>query len=181
VRFLGPFNCAGYEVQRAPDRLGAHRNAIVFLLLPEGMEGVPNGDTPHSNVAARAASLSELRREAMTAAKGVERTSANEARQSYYMRSDIIHRYVLRRATGNCECCGNEAPFVTLAGEPYLEPHHIRRLGDGGPDDPRFMGAVCPDCHAEIHYGRNGGTLNDGLQSRVDAIEAALDRGAVQG
>jgi hypothetical protein len=36
-----------------------------------------------------------------------------------------------------------------------LEPHHIRRLGDGGPDDPRFMGAVCPNCHREIHHGDN--------------------------
>jgi 5-methylcytosine-specific restriction protein A len=174
VRFLGPFSCAGYEVEAAPDRLGAQRNAIVFLLVSGGTENSTIGDVPKEPQAdqpSSSASLSELRREAMNAARRVDRISVDEARRLYYVRSETIRKYVLRRAAGHCECCAKEAPFVRTTGEPYLEPHHIRRLGDGGPDDPRFMGAVCPNCHAEIHYGTNGGSLNDALQSRVNARE----------
>jgi 5-methylcytosine-specific restriction enzyme A len=183
VRFLGPFTCSGYDIEQAPDRLGAQRNATVFLLMPEDSE-IGNrfdGDTLALPVAASDVSLSELRRGAMTAARNIGRISGSEARRSYYMRSEIVRKYVLRRAAGQCECCGHKAPFITSAGEPYLEPHHIRRLGDGGPDDPRFMGAVCPNCHAEIHYGSNGGSLNNDLQSHVNKRERALDRGAVRG
>jgi 5-methylcytosine-specific restriction protein A len=149
----------------------------VFLLVPEGSAtGGNTGDTDTSPVSASDVSPNELRTAAFAAATNVGQTSASEARRSYYIRSEMVRRYVLRRAGGVCECCGKEAPFITSAGAPYLEPHHIRRLGDGGPDDPRFMGAVCPNCHTEIHYGRNGGSLNDGLQSHVKAKEVALAR-----
>jgi HNH endonuclease len=63
--------------------------------------------------------------------------------------------------------CNNPAPFKTVAGTAYLEPHHIRRLTDGGPDDRRFVGAVCPNCHREIHHGQNGSKLNESLQAAV--------------
>lgn len=182
VRFLGPFGCTGYQIEPAPDRLGAQRNAIVFSLVPEGSgTGVAaDSGTDTAPLVAPNASFSELRTAAIAAARSVGRISANEARRSYYIRSETVRRYVLQRACGKCECCAKEAPFLTNAGEPYLEPHHIRRLGDGGPDDPRFMGAVCPNCHAEIHYGRKGRAVNDGLQSRVNARELALEHGGFQ-
>lgn len=43
------------------------------------------------------------------------------------------------------------APFQRKDGTPYLEPHHIQRLADEGPDHPKWVGAVCPSCHREIH------------------------------
>jgi 5-methylcytosine-specific restriction protein A len=58
---------------------------------------------------------------------------------------------------------------------PYLEPHHIRRLTDGGPDDPRAMGAVCPNCHREIHHGTDGQKRNLELQARVTRKETAAE------
>jgi 5-methylcytosine-specific restriction protein A len=60
---------------------------------------------------------------------------------------------------------------VTLSGSPYLEPHHIRRISDGGPDDPRFMGAVCPNCHREIHFGLRGDEKNAALLANVQLKE----------
>jgi 5-methylcytosine-specific restriction protein A len=67
---------------------------------------------------------------------------------------------------------------MTIAGTPYLEPHHIRRLTDQGPDDPRHMAALCPNCHREVHYGKNGEVLNQHLQECVFARESdrLLDR-----
>lgn len=83
-------------------------------------------------------------------------TSAKEARHFYYQRSEAVRRYVLARAGGTCECCSDPAPFVRADGSPYLEPHHTRRLSDGGPDDPRFVAGICPTCHRHIHYGQGG-------------------------
>ena len=53
-------------------------------------------------------------------------------------RSAAVREYVLARSTGVCEGCGTPAPFVTAQGAPYLEPHHTRRLSDGGPDHPAW-------------------------------------------
>jgi hypothetical protein len=61
-----------------------------------------------------------------------------------------VKAYVLRRANGCCEACGEEAPFVRKDGTPYLEPHHTRRVADGGPDHPAWVAAICPTCHRQI-------------------------------
>src|SRR5262249_21654603 len=93
------------------------------------------------------------------------------SRQTYYERSAIVRAYVLRRAGGKCESCGGPAPFERLNGEPYLEPHHIRRLADGGPDHPSSVGAVCPACHRGIHHGKNGAGPNGRLAVFVAELE----------
>ncbi len=51
---------------------------------------------------------------------------------------------------------GAVAPFKTTKDEEYLEPHHTRRIADGGPDHHRWVAAVCPNCHRRIHYGKMG-------------------------
>ena len=55
--------------------------------------------------------------------------------------------HLQKRANVVCEACGDPAPFVTLDGRPYLEPHHIQGLLEGGPDDPRWLAARCTNCH----------------------------------
>jgi 5-methylcytosine-specific restriction enzyme A len=79
--------------------------------------------------------------------------------------------YVLRRAHGTCEACGAPAPFLTTAGRPYLEAHHTRRLSDGGPDDPRWGIAVCPNCHRRAHYADDGEDFNEALKSKLATLE----------
>ena len=74
---------------------------------------------------------------------------------------------MLRRSNGVCECCDTEAPFKTKQGRPYLEPHHLRRISDGGPDDPRWVATVRPNCHKEVHYGIDGGLLNQKLVDKL--------------
>lgn len=70
---------------------------------------------------------------------------------NYYQRSEAVRQYVLARADGVCEGCNQPAPFMNKKGKPYLDPHHIRRLTDGGPDDPRYIIGLCPNCHREVH------------------------------
>ncbi|WP_348641094.1 HNH endonuclease signature motif containing protein [Martelella sp. HB161492] len=56
-------------------------------------------------------------------------------------------------------------------GEPYLEPHHLRRLSDGGPDHPAHVISLCPNCHRRVHFGRDATEYNQSLVTRMRAIE----------
>ena len=84
-----------------------------------------------------------------------------------------MREYVLARAAGACESCGQQAPFRRHDGTAYLEPHHTRRLSDGGPDHPRLVGAVCPNCHREIHHGAEREEKNRELQHHLGVLEEA--------
>lgn len=86
-------------------------------------------------------------------------------------RSEAVRVYVLRRADGICEGCHTPAPFYTSDGKPYLEPHHTRRLADGGPDHPRWVAALCPNCHARVHYGADGDEFNAEIIKTLAGLE----------
>ncbi len=174
VRFLGTFSCASYEIRNGRDRHGTPRRAIVFHLLPTSDEPNP----PEAAEPAQAAgqkepmqSLAQLREMAYEAAETASGDAGVEARRTYRERSEAVRRYVLARANGICEACQEQAPFLRPNGTPYLEPHHIRRLSDGGPDHPAHVGAICPNCHREIHAGRDGAMRNDKLRERVLQLE----------
>ncbi len=70
-----------------------------------------------------------------------------------YKRDPQVKAWVIKEADGVCECCGNDAPFETVDGLPFLEVHHIRRLADGGSDTTSNAVAICPNCHRDLHYG----------------------------
>jgi 5-methylcytosine-specific restriction protein A len=80
-----------------------------------------------------------------------------------YATSQAVRNYALEWADGVCQGCGDEAPFVTVSGDEYLEVHHVFRLGDGGPDHPDAVIALCPNCHREVYHGRRGGQFNQEL------------------
>ncbi|MEJ7595143.1 MAG: HNH endonuclease [Planctomycetaceae bacterium] len=61
---------------------------------------------------------------------------------------------VLRRANGVCERCGASAPFRRRTDDsPYLEVHHWIPLSEEGEDSTDNAGALCPNCHREVHDG----------------------------
>jgi len=168
---VGEFVCAGYDVEPAPDGTGGMRQAIVFNLVPAS--DLDEGTISSSGEDSVTADLQTLRRRAIEAVSTPTQADRAIAKRTVYERSRDIRTYVLARANGHCEACSRPAPFVTISGIPYLEPHHIRRLGDGGPDDPCFMGAVCPNCHREIHHGANGPSINERLQTAVSSKESS--------
>lgn len=170
VRFLGQFECAGYSTEPAPDREGNQRSAIVFELIPADVaDQLQDEEQAAEDVEI---DLVGLRTRALEAARATPQVVGAAARQNLYRRSAVVRRYVLARAAGICESCKAPAPFVTLQGQPYLEPHHTRRLSDGGPDDPRFVGAICPTCHREIHHGHHGEAKNRALIETIRQKEA---------
>lgn len=69
------------------------------------------------------------------------------------LRCTAIRLYVLKRARGICEGCRRPAPFRDKHNNPFLEVHHIRRLADDGPDHPKNVAALCPNCHRRAHCG----------------------------
>jgi 5-methylcytosine-specific restriction protein A len=161
-----------YHVERAPDSKGIERDAIVFELRPlsavvEKVE-TAEGSVPTTN-------LDELRQRAYAAA-GIFPPARIAGFRNVYQRSEDIRVYVLGRAKGNCEGCRTAAPFVRKDGSPYLEPHHIRRVSDGGPDDPAFVIALCPNCHRRVHAGLDGAFYNAALLANMAAIEPKIDR-----
>jgi 5-methylcytosine-specific restriction protein A len=158
LRYRGQMVCTGYEWVDAPDTKRIIRKAIRFELVPiEAFEvsSVAGETDPNGE------SLTELRRRAL--ADSAECRTPVERRTLYRTRSRAIRLYVLRCAAGRCEGCTAPAPFTTTDGEPYLEPHHIRRLTDGGPDHPRWVVGICPNCHRRAHYSHDSADYNEEL------------------
>jgi 5-methylcytosine-specific restriction protein A len=169
-RYLGRFVCSTWEFRDGVDVEGNRRQVIVFhLIQPEEDEEASEPTSPDANLE----SLDRLRERARNATTVVRERTLREARRRYHERSAAVRNYVLARAGGSCESCGRPAPFRRQDGSAYLEPHHTRRLSDGGPDHPRWVGAVCPNCHQEIHHGAEGDEKNRGLQRYLGVLEEA--------
>lgn len=166
LRFQGQYVCEGFHIERAPDTGGNERNAIVFELRP--IEALILAEDPTA-AAVSDGGLAVLRQRAMEAAKVVPAKTVTIS--TVFERDRIIRSYVLKRSKGNCEDCGHAAPFLTANGAPFLEVHHIRRLTDGGPDDPRFMIALCPNCHRRAHHGIDAKDRNIRMLTFVTQIE----------
>lgn len=166
LKFLDEMVYAGHHTERAPDREGNARDAIVFELRPlEAIDGAVEAAAPKIGDL-----LTELRRRAYEAAD-VRQPKPGGKPRTIYERSADVRVYVLARSAGKCEGCAEPAPFKRPDGSPYLEPHHIRRVSDGGPDDPRFVIALCPNCHRRVHAGADGPGYNSTLMARMPHIE----------
>lgn len=165
LRFEGEMVCESYRTEIAKDREGNDREAIVFELRALGsvVEVVDDIKGDPTN-------LSELFKRAMESAS-VGKSTTGVGTRTVYQRSNDIRLYVLTRASGVCEGCESPAPFTRKDGSPYLEPHHIRRVSDGGPDHPAFVIALCPNCHRRVHAGADGPQYNASLLDRMKTIQ----------
>ena len=159
--------CEGYHLERARDRTDAEREAIVFEL--RSLEAVAEKVEAEPAVPS-ALTLEDLRRLAFSAATEPSQAPSQGIR-NVYQRSRDVRVYVLARANGKCEGCSAPAPFLRSDGTPYLEPHHLRRLSDGGPDHPAHVIALCPNCHRRVHAGADGEAYNAKLDASMATIE----------
>ncbi len=169
VRYVSQMVCIGSTYRPGADLEGNTRQAIVFELVPLAEFTGQQVDDEADYETLAAVSLEELRQRALAAAG--ETRNAVERRVVTHHRSHAVRMYVLQRADGHCEGCGAAAPFRTAAGRPYIEPHHIRRLTDGGPDHPRWIAGVCPNCHRRAHYSSDAEAYNTHLGQVIGGIE----------
>jgi 5-methylcytosine-specific restriction protein A len=117
--------------------------------------------------------LQEFRNRAIAASKVDGSKDSKKGSRTIYERSRAVRDYVLQRAAGKCELCEQPAPFRRKGGLLYLEPHHTTRLSDGGPDHPKFVAALCPACHREVHYGEHAREKNSALMDRLQVLEVS--------
>ena len=176
ARYLGRAHYLGHHSAIGPDREGNDRKTIVFELeLADGGSDANTSApdlrsvTPLQQRGMWNESLASLRQKALTPA--TRSATLTERRATIRIRSEAVKVYVLRRAEGACEGCETPAPFLRPDGRPYLEPHHIRRLADGGPDHPRWVAALCPNCHRRIHHAADGDMFNQQVSERIGRLE----------
>ncbi|WP_373689371.1 HNH endonuclease [Rhizobium leguminosarum] len=62
-------------------------------------------------------------------------------------------------------------PFQRADKTWYIECHHVHRLSDGGPDSPRNVIGVCPNCHRRAHFGADREEFNKLLIDRLRLVE----------
>ncbi len=113
-------------------------------------------------------SLEELRKRAEERASTAITTTTQV---KVYYRDKMISDYVKRRADGQCQLCGEEAPFKYPDGTPYLESHHIVPLSEGGMDSPDNCVALCPNCHKKMHVLNDPNDIRI-LKERIAQIES---------
>ena len=167
--FMGQFVCAGYSIKKIPDKNTNLRDGIIFHLksVNEATEEQAYTETTERDFTA-------LRELAYRSVKVEKTTKTAESRISFIERNAAIKSYILARAKGSCECCGKPAPFIKEDNTPYLEVHHIHKLSDKGFDTPLKMAAITPNCHREIHYGKNGAEKDNCLQKIIEEKEKRL-------
>jgi 5-methylcytosine-specific restriction protein A len=174
VRYKGEFALSSFEYREGTDRNQQPRRTIVFHLKAVSPEKDIEDNSLELRQGGLELSVDELeamRRKAYAAASEIPEANTKDGKRRYYERSADVRGYVLARSKGVCESCNKPAPFLRRNGTPYLEPHHTHLISESGPDHPRWVGAICPNCHREIHQGREGGKLNTRLQMRLLAIE----------
>lgn len=171
-RYLGEFALANYSVRQGPDKQGAIRSVIIFHLA-KVTTGSPEIHPSTEGEKSEPISLEDARQRAVAACSSGSGSAGTQAVRTIYERSKAVRDYVLLRSNGLCEGCGKPAPFTGKDGKAYLEAHHTQRLSDGGVDHPRYVAALCPTCHREIHYGRSGHTLNEMVKQRLTSIEGS--------
>jgi 5-methylcytosine-specific restriction enzyme A len=175
VRFVGEVRYVNHHVEQRPDTNGQLRNAIVFELelMPTRVSAKTSTSVfPINERAYWKKPMEELFSQASDTSSTDETVRQRIARVHH--RSEAVRIYVLRRADGVCEGCNQAAPFKTKAGRPYLEPHHVHRISDGGPDHPHHVIALCPTCHRRVHYGIEGAAYNQSLIRRLETMHTSL-------
>ena len=173
VRYAGQMICAGYRRVRGVDPQGRDSQVILFELLPlSEIQQVRTAPVVLQDDPAWEEPLDLLREKALAASTDLGATA--EGRASVDARAEAVRIYTLRRAEGTCEGCGEDAPFVTASSRPFLETHHIRRAADGGPDHPRWVIALCPNCHRRAHHSHDAGSFNLYCAQRVGEMGEAV-------
>jgi hypothetical protein len=97
--------------------------------------------------------------------------SRSSAVVNRFKRDSEVVRWTLDQALGTCECCNTKAPFERDDGVPYLEVHHLKMLSEGGSDSITNTVAVCPNCHRELHLGKQKGELLKMLYQKLSRLK----------
>lgn len=102
---------------------------------------------------------------------GSQTTARSTATVTRYTRDPNVIAWVQDVAQGRCEACYEPAPFMRENGIPFLEVHHVRPLGEGGPDTVDNAVAACPNCHRRMHFGSDREKFRLGVITKVERLK----------
>ncbi len=102
--------------------------------------------------------------------KGSKQPATSSSQVVQFQRDPLVKAWVLKKASGVCECCGHDAPFESTDGQPFLEVHHMRKLAEGGSDTVGNAVAICPNCHRALHYGIRAKELVNSLYDKISRL-----------
>ncbi|MBY5867843.1 HNH endonuclease [Rhizobium leguminosarum] len=117
-----------------------------------GIAETPTADPEALNTRVVAA-LDKLKSKGGSQPPGTTNVKRSLSTLSRFIRDPDVIAWVVLRAAGRCEACGEAAPFNRTDGTPFLEVHHVRPLAEGGPDVVTNALATCPNCHRRLHHG----------------------------
>ncbi|MEQ9455604.1 MAG: HNH endonuclease [Phycisphaeraceae bacterium] len=85
-----------------------------------------------------------------------------------FERDPAVQAFVLRRADGVCELCGERTFLMRSTRQRYyLEVHHLVPLSEGGPDTVDNAAGLCPTCHARCHHGVDAEAVTARIRERT--------------
>ena len=113
----------------------------------------------------------ELLKNKLTKPVGSDQPKQSNIATIVYSRDPLVKAWVLQNANGTCEACSSPAPFEKSDGAPYLEVHHIHLLSEGGSDTVNNTIAVCPNCHRNLHFGKNKQDTTKKIVNKIDRLE----------
>lgn len=103
--------------------------------------------------------------------EGYEIPATIERVHKVYFRDPAVKAWVLQQSKGLCEQCGENAPFSTSGGYPYLEVHHVIPLSASGSDTISNCVSLCPNCHRALHYSDNAKELLEALYTKIRRLQ----------
>lgn len=149
-----------YDVQTGAQRLV--RQAIRQATAPVATPVAPN------NIVAMPASKPERR---FVDQFAIEPGEGKMVNRFEYSRSPQVREFVLKRACGFCELCGQKG-FTTQAGTIYLETHHVVPLSEQGEDSIANVVAICPNDHRRAHFGEEASDIRQRLLTLLAEMAA---------
>ena len=145
-------------------------DSIATMLAHSDLSEEPTGDPKElSERVARA--LRRMRSKKAAPPKGQKKVPKTTGTSDRYIRDPEVIAWVLEEAAGNCENCGYPAPFKRISGEGFLEVHHVRPLGEGGPDIVENAVACCPNCHRQLHHDPAKNSIRRKLIASINRLK----------
>jgi 5-methylcytosine-specific restriction enzyme A len=115
VQYAGQMTVSGYHERKGADSIGSERNAIVFELIP-AQDPLQQGNSLDESSFLDNAPNADIQR--LLELPPTTTATPEERQTATLRRSRALRVFVLRRANGTCEGCGQAAPFETVAGTP---------------------------------------------------------------
>ncbi|MFC4321316.1 HNH endonuclease signature motif containing protein [Litchfieldia salsa] len=166
---INQFNCTGYHLKNGKDKNGSTREIIIFELEVVGEYNQTLIKETNEDILNK--TLEELRQLAINTVNNTHTPNLQQQKSNVYKRANAIKVYALKRANGICESCDEEAPFIGVNNQPFLEVHHLNRLSDGGIDHPVNVAAICPNCHRRSHHGKDQTSFNNRIKEKIHIKE----------